>query len=642
MVKHSLKRTSVTDRLFTARSGSQAVEYLSKSLNSPLDLIPSLLIIDLDSAGANGLYVLQRVRSDLQIADMRVAILTEPLDERDSEYFEKLDLDLILEKPLEHKIIQEVFENLAQELNEPVVPETVEKVAPPFRAIHSAPDLFLDNLESRKVLIVERSNHDRNHMSHRLSQGVNSTLTFELSNSWKSARQQLKSQSYSLVVVGLSGLEDASIEEIVTTCRDRSNCSIIAVVDSADEVLGKTAVLAGASLYVVRDSGNYLSILAELVFNMVERRRLEGVARKGLDADKELLKEVIERAPLMMLRIDRSFSIRDCNDAFSKTSKRLRHSLIGRHIFDILPDLEVLPMIAVLDDGIPYSREGFRMKAVGHSHSASTYWDFHVWPIKNSLAAAQEAILIAADVSERIELEQQRERFVAALAHDIRNPLVGGQRVLDALLSGKHGALEPPRAKQLMSTLQKSNQNLLLMLSNLIDVYKFESAEMTLQFKAVDLAAVVVEQIRDITHIAASSDITIEQDIEESLPRIAGDINSVRRLLMNLLHNALKYAAANTTIRVRVYSVATLVCFKISNDGSPISADKMRNLFKNIVDGVPIKHGSGLGLHLCRKIAEAHGATMECTSSGQTGTTFNVRFRSQDSGMAHDERDAAV
>src|SRR5687767_4145573 len=98
MVKHSLKKVSSSDRLFTARSGKEGIEILNKSLNSQLDLIPGLIILDFDSAEANALYVLQRVTTDLKIQDSQVAVLTSPLQLSDAEFLESLDLEYIIEK----------------------------------------------------------------------------------------------------------------------------------------------------------------------------------------------------------------------------------------------------------------------------------------------------------------------------------------------------------------------------------------------------------------------------------------------------------------------------------------------------------------------------------------------------------------
>jgi len=620
MVKHTLKKSGSDDRLFVARSGRDGIDYLNKALNSQLDLIPSLLILDFDSEEANGLYVIQRVTTDLKIQGMQVAVLTEELEERDAEHLERRDLEYIIEKPLEHKMFQELFD--AMEQDEPAI------VGTPGAVPYREPKVRIsDEGELRRVLIVETSLAERKRLNAAIRRGAANTLTFDFATSWVVAKRQVRKEGFGAIVLSVSEKDVEKAIDILETSRERLNTPVIVLVEPGDEELGKAAVVAGANIFLVRDSGNFISVLLELLTNMVERRRLEILAKRNNDADKEMLREVIERAPLMVLRVDDSFAIKDCNETFATASKQLRHALIGKHIFDILPDLEILPMISVLEDGAAYSREGYRMKTIGQTHTATTYWDFHVWSIRRTVTSGQEAILVAADVSGRIELEQQRERFVAALAHDIRNPLVGGQRVLDAILGGKHGELEPPRAKQLVVSLQKSNQSLLLMLSNLIDVYKFETASMSLSFTPLDFAAVVREQIGDVAHVAASADVELVEDIPDDLPEIPADLNSIKRLLMNLLHNALKYCQPKSKIEVRLWAVGTaMVTIRIRNTGNPIAAEKMRSLFRNVVDGVPVRHGSGLGLYLCRRIADAHNASIEyrCTADGVTDVL--VRF----------------
>lgn len=630
MVKHTLKKYSPQDRLFIARSGMDGIEYITKSLNSQLDLIPHLIMVDLDSPDSNGLHVLQRVTSDLRILGTHIVVLTMPLETRDSKRFAQMKLTSVLEKPFEHKEIRSVIETVAGNLAGENVVELDENSQYANRYLQ--PQMrVVDGDEVRKVLVIEDSPAERKRINHGFNQGDSKLIKIEFASSWSVARRKVKNGDYSAIIMSVSPKEVEPMMEFLIVAREAKSIPVITIVEASAESVGKTAVLAGSKMYLVRDSGNYIAVLYELIVNMVERRRLEILMGRANDADKEMLRDVIERAPLMMLRIDETFAIKDCNETFAIASKQLRHSLIGKHIFDILPDLEVLPMISVLEDRVPYSRESFRMKTIGQTHTAATYWDFHCWSIRKSVTSGQEAILIAADVSGRVELELQRERFVAALAHDIRNPLVGGQRVIDSILSGKHGEVEPPRAKQLMTSLNKSNQSLLLMLSNLIDVYKFETASMHLQFRTIDLAGVLREQVNEVRHVAASVDIEIDEHIADSMPEISGDINSVRRLLMNLLHNALKYSSPKTKIEVRAYAIGTtFVTLKIKNHGSAIAIDKMKTLFRSVVDGVPIRHGSGLGLYLCRKIIEAHGATIDCKSTASGVVELRVNFVLQD------------
>lgn len=629
-VKHTLKKHSPGDRLFIARNANDGIDYINRSLNSNLDLIPGLTIIDLDSPETNGLYVIQRVTTDLKIQGMQVAVLTAPLGEQDAKRFDKLDLEFVIPTPFDNQAMLALLEQASVGSDGDDDEATADsRGAVPYRQ----PKIrVLDADEFRHVLVIEGSAAERKRMLQGLNQG--GPITYDFATSWSVGKRKFKGENYSAVILAVDESDSDKMVELLTSSRDNKSTPVIAVVDPGNEHIGKAAVLAGAKLFVVRDSGNYLSILNEMLANMVERRRLEILINRANDADKEMLRDVIERAPLMMVRIDETFSIKDCNETFASASKLLRHTLIGKHIFDIMPDLEVLPMISVLEDRLPYSRESFRMKTIGQTHSATTYWDFHVWSIKKSIISGQEAMLIASDVSGRVELELQRERFVAALAHDIRNPLVGGQRVIDSILNGKHGEVEPPRAKQLISALNKSNQSLLLMLSNLIDVYKYETASMNLQFRMLDFPELVREQIQEVRHVASTIDVTIEEEIAENIPEVPGDINSIRRLLMNLLHNAIKYCSPGSKIHVRVYALGpTFVTLRIKNTGNPIAAEKMRTLFRSVVDGVPIRHGSGLGLYLCRKIIEAHSASIafSSTTSGviELRVDFNINLKSQ-------------
>ena len=425
-LKHSFKKGFSRERLFIARSGAEAIEILNKGLNSQLDLVPGLIIVDFDSVQVNALYVLQRLTSDLRIPDAQIVLVTSPLAEQDVAYIDSLELDAIVEKPLKSNAFEQLLRLLSA---------VDQGAGAPYRP---AADVSLEAKSSRKVLILEPSTAERKRLNEGLKKRNGPLITVFVSTAIE-AKRKLGRDAYVAMVVSANGANQYEIMDLIADCRQRS-CPIFALVEQGDEDVGRAVALAGAELFLVRDSGNYLNILHQLVGNVADIKRLELLSKSSLDADKEMLRGVIERAPLMVLRIDKEFNIQDCNDAFSAATKKLHHALVGRHVFDILPDLEVVPMVSVLEDGIPYSRNGFRMKTIGQNHSAKTYWDFNVWSIRRSLSSGYEAILIAADVSERVELEQQRERFLVALAHDIRNPVLGGQRVLDSVLTGKYDA----------------------------------------------------------------------------------------------------------------------------------------------------------------------------------------------------------
>ena len=98
-------------------------------------------------------------------------------------------------------------------------------------------------------------------------------------------------------------------------------------------------------------------------------------------------------------------------------------------------------------------------------------WDLAVWPIANRDEVIRGGIIIGLDVSQRRRLEQQREDFIASMAHDIKNPILGSSTVLESLIEGAFGEVSD-EPSEILSLLKQSNDSLLLMLDNLLEVYR--------------------------------------------------------------------------------------------------------------------------------------------------------------------------
>jgi two-component system sensor histidine kinase VicK len=96
-------------------------------------------------------------------------------------------------------------------------------------------------------------------------------------------------------------------------------------------------------------------------------------------------------------------------------------------------------------------------------------WDITVWPNRSQSTMARGGLFIAMDITERVKLERQREDFIASLAHDIRNPLIGAERLLSFV---DDPSLSKERREETLDALRKSNSDLLSMLQDLLESFR--------------------------------------------------------------------------------------------------------------------------------------------------------------------------
>ncbi|MBD2100517.1 hybrid sensor histidine kinase/response regulator [Leptolyngbya sp. FACHB-261] len=226
-------------------------------------------------------------------------------------------------------------------------------------------------------------------------------------------------------------------------------------------------------------------------------------------------------------------------------------------------------------------------------------------------------------MDEQLRLARQREDFVSRLTHDLRTPLVAADRMLTLISQGVLGELSEPMHEAL-TTMARSNQNLLSMVNKLLEVYRYEAGRKTLNFNAINIGSLSREVIQELQPLADEKNLHLNLVVDEGLPALQGDNLELRRVLTNLVGNAIKFTdQGEVQVSLRAPSNGLLE-IQIRDTGPGIPADDQVHLFESFYQGRHHKGGSGLGLDLCRRIVAAHQGKIRLDSVVGEGTTFTV------------------
>ena len=256
-------------------------------------------------------------------------------------------------------------------------------------------------------------------------------------------------------------------------------------------------------------------------------------------------------------------------------------------------------------------------------------------PLIDKTGSIRGGVMVCRDISERKRLQEQanhlhilqeREDFMAALTHDLKNPLVGADRVLDILIGGKLGELDDNQ-KEVLLQLKQSNEDLIDLIRNLIDIYRLERDIRSLQLSDCNLSKLCNDAVSEIEILSKSRNIELTLDMPRTPVYGQADYMSIKRLMQNLLNNALKFTPTDGFIRVKLEVDYEQVIISVQDSGPGIPEEEIDRLFERFWQGLPGKKyapGSGLGLHLCREITEAHHGSIACRSTVGEGTTFTV------------------
>ncbi len=221
-------------------------------------------------------------------------------------------------------------------------------------------------------------------------------------------------------------------------------------------------------------------------------------------------------------------------------------------------------------------------------------------------------------------LLEQRKEFVAGLSHDLKNPLIGSNRVLEHV--SKKCSDEEQIA--LLQMVIGSNQSMLRMIWNMLDSYRYEAGALMITSEKVNISELVHECLNEFAFDISNSELQVKLSAPEAFPLIDGDQILLKRVLTNLLDNAIKYTPEGGTVEAFSSYNETAVMVSISDSGKGLSFLERQTLFNQFCQGVQSKYsgvGTGLGLYFCKRIIEEMSGTIECTSSGE-GTTFTIKL----------------
>ncbi len=227
------------------------------------------------------------------------------------------------------------------------------------------------------------------------------------------------------------------------------------------------------------------------------------------------------------------------------------------------------------------------------------------------------------DIKKLKELDKIREDFSATLAHDLKIPIIAEKNTLQLFLKGVFGDVSD-KQKTALENMLESNNDLLNLVNTLLDVYKYDAIPAELQKEPVYIKILIEESLQEISSLAFKNNHILENNIKEDIPALNIDRNEIKRVILNLLNNAITYTPHGGVISVDCHINSENMIIKISDNGKGIAEADINKIFDRYFskDLKFRKVGTGLGLYLSKRIIENHNGKIWAESIIDKGSSF--------------------
>jgi PAS domain S-box-containing protein len=498
-----------------------------------------------------------------------------------------------------------------------------------------------DNVSTIKVLLIEDNLGDIQLVTQALKNRAFGSFSLVTENSLQAAFLRLKEEIYDVILAELLLSEHGSFEVISKLAELGNNVPIVILTGSANRDKALEAIKNGAQDYLIKGGPSDESLCRVLCFS-VERKRyqdlVQSINRKAAETELNLALSVGAA----------KLGLWNCDIAEDKlTWNEYTHAMFG-----FPPDLTELTFEEFLGWLHPDDREKAKLatrmstqkrefydveyRVVRKDGSmrnivsrGKTFFDSSGSPIRMSGVCADITQLkTEEEKAQRLALMEEREELMLTLTHDLKNPLVNVHRVLDIISQRQLGPLTVEQEAAL-TKLRGATDRTLFMIQNLLDVARYDHDQSVIKTEELDILAVIELCVESLAPILEDRKIEVMTKFPDERLTVRAESIAIKRVVLNLLDNAIKFSSPGGTIQVRVDINRAEVRMEIEDDGAGIALSDQQVLFQRLRHGSPLrasKPGSGLGLYLCQKILDSLNGRIECESALGRGTTFTVNL----------------
>jgi two-component system, OmpR family, phosphate regulon sensor histidine kinase PhoR len=232
------------------------------------------------------------------------------------------------------------------------------------------------------------------------------------------------------------------------------------------------------------------------------------------------------------------------------------------------------------------------------------------------------SLLLVQDLTRVHKLETVRRDFVSNVSHELRTPLASLKALTETL---RDGALEDPKAApHFLASIETEVDAMTQMVTELLELARIESGQVPLDLKAVPAATLMLAAADRMRAQTERAGLTLRTEAGNDLPDVLADLPRLEQVLVNLIHNAIKFTRPGGEVVLAAQPEAGFVRFSVCDNGAGIPASELERIFERFYKANRARSGggTGLGLSISRHLVEAHGGKIWVESKEGQGSTF--------------------
>jgi len=315
--------------------------------------------------------------------------------------------------------------------------------------------------------------------------------------------------------------------------------------------------------------------------------------------DKTRLATILDNMADGIVMTDSEGSVRLVNRAAERLLGVSRQNMDARPLIETARDYE-------LTDILKQCLEDAKLHEIQFESSASTRF-LRAIAMTVTGDRADGALILLQDLTELRGLQTTRRELIGNISHDFRTPLAGIKAMVETLRGGAIDEAET--ARDFLSRIEAEVDRLTQMVAELTELSRIETGRTQLNLAPVDLNALVEEVAAQLRPLAERQNLSLTTELAAGLPEVPADRERLRQVIVNLMHNAVKFNRPGGSIKAATRLTEGAVTVEISDTGIGIPRSDLNRIFERFYksDRSRSGQGAGMGLAIARHVVEAHG-----------------------------------